>query len=251
VLQCRLKESAKFVSRSIRPDVLRQSLHVSFAGDDASSQWLGSWLSQIAVIDQEFLNQMEFAVRELHKKREENRAAKDGIPPAHEDESSDESPDEQMDVSETTHTRGATKARGKADPQAWLLETLNSRLGVIGTAQLEVLLVHDLSIEQQIAERLVGLGSMNRKPAIPPIPSVQLEALVASQFHNELDLCAVLGVWLLMEHDVKLKELIEFNPEFVEGVCAVFLSSHIPVGKKMRDTFKELHSESSKEVQHG
>ena len=252
VLQCRLKDSVKFVSRSLKPDVLRQSLHVSFAGDDAPSQRLGSWLSLIASNDQEFLDQMEFAVRELLKKREENRASKGGNPSAHKHEYSDEPPDEQMDeqtdVAETTHTRGATKVRDKVEPLAWLLETLNSRLGVIGTAQLEALLVHDLSIGQQIAERLVGLGSKNRKPAIPPL---QLEGLAAGQFHDELDVREVLGVWLLMEHDEVLRDLIDHTPGFIGEVCEIFVAPHTHLKKDMREAFQHLLSVNTKEVNHG
>ena len=156
--------------------------------------------------------------------------------------------DEQTDVAETTHTREATKVRDKVSPQAWLLETLNSRLGVIGTAQLEVLLVHDLSIGQQIAERLVGLGSKNRKPAIPPL---QLEGLAAGQFHDELDVREVLGVWLLMEHDEVLRDLIDHTPGFIGEVCEIFVAPHTHLKKDMREAFQHLLSVNTKEVNHG
>ena len=244
VLQCRLKGSIDLVSRLSKPDLLKKNLNVSFAGEAKVSRPLASWLTEIAVIDQEFFIQMEFAIRDLFEKKKTKQEAKDGTPPAHEDESSDEP----TGVPETAHTPRATKVRNKVEPLAWLLETLNSRLGVIGTAQLEALLVHDLSIGQQIAERLVSLGSKNRKPAIPPL---QLAALTAGQFHNELDICAVLGVWLLMEHDEVLRDLIALTPGFIGEVCEIFVAPHTRLNKNMRETFQHLLSVNTKEVNHG
>jgi hypothetical protein len=69
VLQCRLKGSIDLVSRLSKPDLLKKNLNVSFAGEAKVSRPLASWLTEIAVIDQEFFIQMEFAIRDLFEKK--------------------------------------------------------------------------------------------------------------------------------------------------------------------------------------
>ena len=203
VLQCQLTAQNALSASSAGNDQLLGALTVRFAGEKKPNQNLARWLTQIAGSDPD----------QIVDERD-------------------------LEDNENTVTRQNTKKK----PLTWLVELLNSRLHHLGTTSLEAHMADSKSMARQVADRLGELGSNNRNSPVPPLQTLQLEVILAGEFHNELDISAVLGVWLLLERGVVLEQLIQLNPKFIEGVCDIFVNIHVEVSKDVRETFEYLGS---------
>ena len=226
VLQCQLTAQNALSASSAGNDQLLGALTVRFAGEKKPNQNLARWLTQIAGSDPEFAEEFLDSLRGL------SDAPDSALGP-------DQIVDERdLEDNENTVTRQNTKKK----PLTWLVELLNSRLHHLGTTSLEAHMADSKSMARQVADRLGELGSNNRNSPVPPLQTLQLEVILAGEFHNELDISAVLGVWLLLERGVVLEQLIQLNPKFIEGVCDIFVNIHVEVSKDVRETFEYLGS---------
>ena len=226
VLQCQLgvpKESGRSMARKAN---LLDALTVRFPGDKKPNQHLQRLLIDITENDTEFAEEFLDSLARLLASQDSSQI-----------------PDRIMDEEAPRDNENTvTRQHGKKKALTWLVELLNSRIQQLGTSSLESRMVAPISLSRQVAERLVELGSSNRKPPIPPLEALQFEVILAGELHNELDVTAALGAWLLLESTEALNQLIQLNSKFIDGVCDIFVNTHVEVSKDMRETFQYLGS---------
>ncbi len=226
VLQCQLgvpKESGRSMARKAN---LLDALTVRFPGDKKPNQHLQRLLIDITENDVEFAEEFLDSLARLLGSQDSSQI-----------------PDRIMDEEAPRDNENTvTRQHGKKKALTWLVELLNSRTRHLGAASLESRMVAPISLSRQVAERLVELGSSNRKPPIPPLEALQFEVILAGELHNELDVTTALGAWLLLESTEALNQLIQLNSKFIDGVCDIFVNTHVEVSKDMRETFQYLGS---------
>jgi hypothetical protein len=226
VLQCQLIPPKKAKPDSTQKVDFLESLVVRFPGDEKGNTHLAKLVIEVSRNDPEFAEEFLGALGRLK-----------GV------QDLGQTPDRVVDDLEAgSDEYTVTRKHAKKKPLTWLVELLISRLRYLGTAPLESCMVPTVSVESQVAHRLVELGSDNRKPPVPPLQTSQLEEILKGEFHNELDVSAVLGAWLLLERRETLNQLIQLNPKFIDGVCSIFINLHVEVSKDMRETFEHLGS---------
>jgi hypothetical protein len=226
VLQCQLVKPKEIGRSMARKANLLDALTVRFPGDKKPNQHLQRLLIDITENDAEFAEEFLDSLARLLGSQDSAQ-----IPDRIMDE---EAP---RDIENTV-----TRQHGKKKALTWLVELLNSRIQHLGTSSLESRMVAPVSLSRQVADRLVELGSSNRKPPIPPLEALQFEVILAGELHNELDVTAAVGAWLLLESTEALNQLIQLNSKFIDGVCDIFVNTHVEVSKDMRETFQYLGS---------
>lgn len=237
VLQCSFREHHKNTPVSKRPGQLPRILNVRFAGESRKSDALVSLLADIATADIEFWQKLHLALCQTAEVIEEKIPAKI----VEVKEVSQLENIEQQNVTKVNLDQG----RQTNKPLKWLVRLLAQRLGDLEVSRVEELMVRDSSIQYQVNSRINAFTIETYELPVPPLPLAQLESIAGGQAHEDLDVCPILAIWLLIEKEETLSDLFDLNSDFALGIRDIFLNPHTEVGKNLRATFETIHLTNS------